>query len=87
MNKLNNHREIIALLRLKPMIQNLYNYSYNEHPLNEDDYVNGRVVNFKNSKYKLYYKELIDDDTHLHRITFDIKESETRSTCIMHFIH
>jgi len=86
MNKLNKYSEIIALLRLKPMIQDLYNYSYNEQPLNEQDFVNGKVVNFKNSKYKLYYKDLIDDYTHLHRITFDIKQSETHSTCIMHFI-
>ena len=82
----NKNSGIIALLKLKPMIQDLYNYSYNEQPLNEDDYVNGKIVNFKNRKYRLYYKELIGDDTHLHRITFDIKESETRSTSIMHFI-
>jgi hypothetical protein len=86
MNRLNKYSEIVSLLRLKPMIQDLYNYSYNEQPLNEDDFVNGKVVNFKNSKYKLYYKELIDDCTHCHRITFNIKQSETRTTCIMHFI-
>ena len=85
MNRLNKHGEIFALLRLKPMIQDLYNYSYTEQPLNEDDFVSGKIVNFKNSKYKLYYKELIDDCTR-HRITFNIKQSETHTTCIMHFI-
>ena len=44
MNKLNNHREIIALLRLKPMIQNLYNYSYNEHHALEDAMALGHVI-------------------------------------------
>jgi hypothetical protein len=85
-NKLNKNIPIYTLLALKPRIQDMYNYSYNETPMNEYDFVNGKVVNFTNTKYKLYYKELIDDYTHWHRITFDIKESDTQTRWLMHFI-